>query len=643
MSKIIISKTGGFNLKNLGNLSFLRGRISITGLSNVTSHIDALQAKLGDKSYFEDIELSWNSLGGHIRDENLEFEVLHSLQPKPVNLKVLKITGYGGPEFPSWVREPTFFSKLVDFQLSFACNCASLPSLGQLPLLKNLRIEGMDKVRTVGNEFYGTDALSSNSYFPSLQKLEFSDMKEWNEWSGLITGIEIEKQFFWLQELSLSNCSKLINVQPLSLPSLCRLNLYKCPQEIMRSLTNLTSLTEMSLWGITGLTSLSEAFVQFPLELEYLSICFCENLSRRPTGDIAQNLNQLRKVRIEGCPQLLSFEDMSSLTSLDGLEIQVHPPIKNMFRGGKFPATLKNFQISYSDQLEEVLEPVLEKCCNSLECLSINKWMQFKFTALFGSTQNFVRLTEIDIWACDGIESFPECGFSTPNLRVLLIGNCKNLKSLQMNTLPSLTHLKLEECGNLEAFPQEDLPPKLISLSISDCCMLKPLSNWGLHRLTSLSAFNFRGCDSNNIEEREFCDLPPTLLELYISHLPKLEYLPRSMENLTSLQRLYVSYCPKLKYLPKTLIKNLTSLQMLDFSYCPNLEHLPKTLQDLTSIRHLCFRSCPKLRSVAALEGLQDRLWILEIKQCPLLNKRCRKNKGNYWPFIANIPRVYLG
>jgi len=42
--------------------------------------------------------------------------------------------------------------------------------------LKSLDIIGLDEIVSIGAEFYG-----SNSSFPSLERLEFDKMKEWEE------------------------------------------------------------------------------------------------------------------------------------------------------------------------------------------------------------------------------------------------------------------------------------------------------------------------------------------------------------------------------------------------------------------------------------------------------------------------------
>ncbi|KAL7204977.1 hypothetical protein ACSBR2_017990 [Camellia fascicularis] len=60
--------------------------------------------------------------------------------------------------------------------------CISLPPLGQLPLLKDLYIEGMSAIKRLGCEFYGQQCGAKP--FPSLERLSFKFMPEWEDWSA---------------------------------------------------------------------------------------------------------------------------------------------------------------------------------------------------------------------------------------------------------------------------------------------------------------------------------------------------------------------------------------------------------------------------------------------------------------------------
>lgn len=64
--------------------------------------------------------------------------------------------------------------------------------------------------------------------------------------------------------------------------------------------------------------------------------------------------------------------------------------------------------------------------------------------------------------------------------------------------------------------------------------------------------------------------------------------------------------------------------------------------QSLASLNKLRIVSCPKLRSLVPKEWLPPTLAQLKIKRCPILKRRCLKEKGKYWPKIAHIPYINI-
>lgn len=155
-------------------------------------------------------------------------------------------------------------------------------------------------------------------------------------------------------------------------------------------------------------------------------------------------------------------------------------------------------------------------------------------------------------------------------------------------------YLVVGYCPSLtELFPQGNVPPILFQLSIRHCGNLKPLVELDLQKLTSLRHFLFGG----NPELGSFTNeghyvLPPSLSKLELHELPNLKTLSEGFQNLTSLRHLVIDKCPKLVALP--------------------------------------------------MEDRVDKLSSLLIGGCTLLKKRCLKNKGDYWPTIADIPYVEI-
>ncbi|XP_059638626.1 putative disease resistance protein At3g14460 [Cornus florida] len=235
---------------------------------------------------------------------------------------------------------------------------------------------------------------------------------------------------------------------------------------------------------------------------------------------------------------------------------------------------------------------------STLEVLEISNWPKVG-RLLLGGYNNFPSLRELRIWGCNVVDSlsFLESGF--PNLRSLIVGNCVNLRSLTTNHIPhNLESLEITDCPCLESFPHANgnLPPNLIEVHISSWQQqLKPLSEWGLHRLTSLQKLESGGGYPDLVSfPHEYCLLPATLTTLIIKNLPNLVSISsKGLQNLTSLHHLVITYCSKLRSLPK--------------------------------------------------EGLPSTLRSLQTSNCPLLKERCsEEDEGDYWPKIAHIPRVAI-
>jgi hypothetical protein len=214
LSVFVVGKNGGSNIRELGELRQLSGKLSISNLENVHCIKDATEVMLKDKQDLSELELKWKD--DHDTDDSeKERNVLEQLCP-PKNLKSLTIVNYVGTKFPNWLGDPSF-RNMVSIVLKGCKNCFFWPPLGQLPYLKKLEIEGF-KGEKVGPEFYGNDSSAIEPRFRSLEYLSFGNMQEWQEW------VIFEGEVFpCLQELYIYNCPKLSRGLPNELPSLTKL------------------------------------------------------------------------------------------------------------------------------------------------------------------------------------------------------------------------------------------------------------------------------------------------------------------------------------------------------------------------------------------------------------------------------------
>ncbi|CAN6696701.1 unnamed protein product [Malus baccata var. baccata] len=533
LTTFVLGKSTGSNIGELRELSHLGGKISILNLQNVVGAIDAL---LKDKKDLKEVELAW--VPNVSNDSVKERYVLERLQPS-VNLAKLTIRCYGGSSFPNWVGDSSF-SNLQVMRLSYSGNCSSLPPVGQLPALKELYVERMKSVVSVGVELYG-----GNQTFQSLEKLEFSYMPEWEEWLPSPSGGE-SPNFPRLKELRLFGCPKLRGNLPTHLPSLKTLDVSFCEVlHVNRGRNTLNteslrgSLEKLTIKGCPGLSLLLES-TETLLSLQMLDIT---SVDIKWLPQMLPNGNRLQSLTLWGCSSLLSFPTNGLPTTLTSLLIDNCNKLEFLSR--EMMAKLTSLQsldlFNSCDSLRSFplgIFPNLSSLrimrCQNLESLSVEG----------GANEN---LNSLDIRYCPNLVSFPDGGLLTPNLSSFSVGGCENLKVLpdRMHTLTALQDLWISSLPNVVSFAQGGLPPNLQSLYICNCDLVETLLNEQL--------------------------LPATLHNLVISSVWNLKSLDgKGLEHLTSLQHLEISDCESLKFLPKEGFP--ASLSYLSIWDCPSLK-----------------------------------------------------------------------
>nr|XP_027113864.1 putative disease resistance RPP13-like protein 1 isoform X1 [Coffea arabica]XP_027113865.1 putative disease resistance RPP13-like protein 1 isoform X1 [Coffea arabica] len=588
LSKVVVSKHGAFRLKDLGNLSLLAGSLAILELQNVTNVQEARDANLKDKRDLDKIVLAWNSEYDDSLSKVLQQDLLEALRPH-TNLTSLEIEFYKGDKFSSWVGDYSF-TKLVKVSLRGCTHCKCLPSLGQLPALKDLSIQSMLEVKAVGTELCGKDC-SWEFSFPSLESLTFDDMPEWEEWTCLSSAGENECHFPLLRKLCISRCPKLKSIPVLHLPSLSELKLDECSVGIAKCFYNLTSLNKLEFWQIIGLASLEDVFMQFPSGLEDIALRSCHQLKNLWGSSTTRVLPMLKYLTIESCSALQS---LPTLSGLNRLRISFCSALSCLPMDKLLLPQLRHLEIFDCHKLNLTPEIVIEDTSTSIEGLQIFGCPCLNLRTMLGSVYSFASLRSLDIRDCDyHLDQLP-----TPNLERLYLCRCKNVSYLPSG-LGRLRSLQLSFCSSPLLFPQGDFPPSLEGLYIEggENLQLKPLSEWGLNRLTSLERFRIRGGypeleSFSGSGDDGFALLPPTLRSVDIGDLPNLKSL-------------------------STLLRGLTALKGLRIFGCPKLGSLPK-------------------------ESLRNQLKLLRIDTCPLLEKRCLMDR-DYWRVIEDIPCVGIG
>nr|XP_023920279.1 putative disease resistance protein At3g14460 [Quercus suber] len=520
----------GSNIKELGELPHLSGSLCISDLENVCQTRDAKEVNLKDKKGLSELELEWGRYRENYDSEH-ERDVLEQLCPH-TNLKSLSIISYCGAEYPSWLGACSF-SNMVSLKLDDCKYCSSLPPLGQLPALKELSIEGLDRVSCVDSEFYGDGSCATNKPFKSLEKLTFIRMLEWKEWLKF-EGEDEGRVFPTLRELRIIQCPKLTGNLPSLLRSLSVIEIRDCPQ-LVASLPSPSALHELALTNCDKV-----ALKELSPKLQSLGIGGCHVTLLE--GGLSTTLKTLQ---INGVLQLPGGH---YYPSIEGLKVNEGPGSLWSLPLEFFPK-LKSIEIRYSDNLESL-------------------------SASDKSLLDLTSLTKLTIYGCPNFVSFPSGGLCASNLAQISIWYCEKLKSLadgMHNLLPSLLYLKLWYCPELESFPEGGLPSNLQILEIHGCDKLfLRRMEWGLQSLHSLKEIiiRYHGREVGSFPEEAL--LPPSLIRLDITfpHLTSLN--GRGFQHLTLLKQLEIWDCDNLQRLPEEGFP--ASLSILDIIGCPLLK-----------------------------------------------------------------------
>jgi hypothetical protein len=272
---------------------------------------------------------------------------------------------------------------------------------------------------------------------------------------------------------------------------------------------------------------------------------------------------------------------------LENLDICNCPSLKSLTSSGGLPVTLKFLHIWNCEKLESIAKSF--HLNSSLELIHIVSCANLK--SLPKGIHSLNHLDIIYISKCPILDSFPDGGLLPTKLRSLEIFNCENMQVLPNCThnLTSLQKLEIWECPSIVSFPEVDFLTNLTSLLIHDMASFnEAFFEWGLCKLTSLKELRIGGGSSHLVSFPEMM-LPASLIRLEIECFPNLKYLSS------------------------------------------------KGFQDIDSLEYLAIRNCKKLKSFPK-DGLPPSLLRLFIYQCPLLEERCKKNKGREWFKIAHIP-----
>ncbi|XVF78758.1 hypothetical protein PTKIN_Ptkin14bG0161600 [Pterospermum kingtungense] len=666
LSNFVLGEGDGHRIGGLRNLSNLKGDFCLSGLENVKGQ-DAREAKLYEKSGIDRLTLKWRIFDIDTRNKEDEERVLDFLHPQK-KLEHLIIESYGGAKFPAWIADSSF-QNLLSLKLRNCRYCKSLPSIGRLPLLKDLLISGFNAVHEVGVEFFGENQPNA---FASLETLRFEHMPNLKEWDPCEDDEQVSK-FPNLRELFIEFCPRLSGRLPSRLHSLEKLVIYECKRLIvsisnfasLRNLkiyqceelvdscaTEVTSLQRVSLSDISKFSIPAERIMSRFTNSEYFEILVWKELAS--LWQYGLGLIGHRFITIKNCAQLVSLEteeeeklQLGKISGIESLTIEnckrlnrlpkvlhalkfltkmeiIECPSLVSFSENNLPPTLKSLLIQECENLKYLVDDgisnscILEELeiiwCESLICLSSR-----------GDVLNGLRLLKVDY--CPKLTSLFSDSKLPMTLKQLHISHCPGLECVaqDLHGTTGLQSIKLESCGRIKSLPRElDKLSHLQEIELESCSNLVSFEESGLPTATNLRVFSIIDCGNVGT-------LPKSLVEW-------------GLDRLTSLQRLCISGegCSDVVSFPKEKTMLPASLTHIRIGYLENLEYMfSEAFQNLSILESLFISDCCKLRALPEKDMLLS-LGSLEIWSCPLLKEEYEKGKGRESFKLAHIPFVRI-
>ncbi|GKV47487.1 hypothetical protein SLEP1_g54389 [Rubroshorea leprosula] len=541
LSQFVVSTKKGRRIEDLGCLSQLGGKLVISKLEHVRSELEASKANLKEKTKLQQLVLRWSSRDGKEVNNNNDEEVLKSLQPHST-LKSLTIDCYIGKRFPSWMvsginssSSSFLLDNMVQLKLINCHECPCIPSLGLLPSLKVLYIEGMKNVKRKGHK-HQVDGEESIRLFPALKTLTVSRMERLEEW------VEVEEWDSVVEDAAAESQGVIV------LPCLEELLISSCPLlktwsmggfSSHHKLSNLRIEQCLNLKAIPGLDGLSA--------LKKLDLERCLGLTSLPIG-LGSCISLL--LQIGGCQNLNSIPSINGLTSLERLNLLNCDGLTCLPIGLDSCYSLQQLGIGSCSNLISIFDNIGKLCSLSIlriaRCEGHSKWT--------GILQ-FSSLQQLEIRSCTNLISITEDIRKLHSLSILAIRYCENLRSIPGEWLHSLIRLKELSLGpfwsELEEFPG----------------------------LTSIHQFH------------------ASLEVLFLFGWDKPTSLPHQLRHLTALKQLRLEDFNGQEALPEWL-GDFSSLHKLEIVRCSNLNHLPsiEAMRRPSNLQYCRLLDCPKLK-----------------------------------------------
>ena len=327
--------------------------------------------------------------------------------------------------------------------LLVGCNrCTEFPSLGQLPKLKKINLQGMENLKVMGN--YLLESLDSaatktvTTMYPSLMTITLYRLEKLEEWTEEVmsTGSHDQSVFPKLESLEITYCPRLRKIPNSCFPSLKELKITDLDSSVI--------LETMSK-KVTSLKHLELLNIRNGGDSSLYSSSSCSNMDFMIEEMLKNNslcLTSLRLIDCGGlkCPRPSNINLVEGSVGLKDIEIWKCPSslLERVFAQTR-SSTLDRLSLGpFSEDLDEFPWPFSSSCVvsfHSLKKLSLDGWK--KVESIFGQLDNrlsstFPALTELRINNFKGVKALSDSIARLPSLEMLLIFDCENLKTLPL-------------------------------------------------------------------------------------------------------------------------------------------------------------------------------------------------------------------
>ncbi|XP_037455538.1 uncharacterized protein LOC119325917 [Triticum dicoccoides] len=582
-----VKKEGvGFELKELGELRELGGKLTICNLETVASKGEASEAKLRNKRNLKELRLVWGT-----KHQTVDDDVLDGLQPD-ANLRVLHIINPGVGPCPGWLLGDISTKRLESLHLEGLSWCP-LPAFEQLPHLNSLTLKNIAGMSVFGPGFSGVTERS----FMHLKKLEFENMPKLEKWVGepnscLFSGLEsIKVEGCPLLSLfPFLECSDLFT-------NLCTLHIDGCPKlSQFPPMPHTSTLTDIRVknYGSKLLYDGKELSIKgYTRALAFHNMDKVEVMKITDVSHISfldlQKLNSLRSIRFKKCSDMFCAELDYNVVLHSVQKIQME---ELCITGKLFSKVLKCFPAV--SQLDI-------RGCRDLELPLVDVGgllglrMLQSFTGYYCGNL-FSRWPKEEIGeGAHTIKPFPT------SLRELYISSESSMQSIGLlSNLTSLTSLSLSSCKELTIDGFNPLVTvNLKKLTVEASYETQENKSIAGDLLSEIARSNLMHAGSLQLEVFEVDSILAVLTIPICSHLAA---------SLHTLQFSFDQWATTFTEEQEQALQLLTSLKHLKFQDCYNLQFLPQGLRGLSSLKTLQIFGCEKIQCLPTKEGLPASL-----------------------------------